>query len=360
MPKTFRDERAGKFAGDFEFHIFCDDAWEIFNLQIRDRAARLSREKSTRPFLRAKMSARTFLRLTRRFSILPLEVLFFKIRLKNWIFDLAKFARFGRLFAPRKFKIPAEFSGQKLPAKKWRRPEKILLVDGSPRANGATALFLKKFAAGLPPQKTEILRTADLKITPCRNCFACWRNGGKCVQPDDAAIFNEKIGNADLVIFFVPLSFHSMPANLKVALERSFTNSTPLFVKNKNFHGTTHPLRNAKPKAFASFLLSGFPEKSNFAALQKTFADFAAHNNWRNLGAILRPGVLEFLHDPRAFFAGKLFRGVRTRCAVDFQNGKNFAFGKMENRPAGDFFAGLVGAVELVLGGVRFFRKELC
>ena len=302
MSTNFRAERAGKFTGDFEFHIFCDGAWEIFVLQVKNGKAQISREKSKKPFLRAKMSVRTFLRLARGFFIPPLEVLFGLIRLRFWIFDLGKFAYFGWIFAPKKFQIPAKFAGQKLPSKKWHRPEKILLINGSPRKNGTTALFLEKFATGLPCEKTEILSVADLKISPCRHCFACWQNDGVCVQSDDAVIFSEKVNAADLLVFFVPLSIHSMPASLKLAIERHFVNSTSFFEKNKNFHGTVHPLRQAKPKAFLQFLISGFPEKSNFAALKKTFDDLAAHNNWRNLGAILRPGALEFLHDPRLHF----------------------------------------------------------
>ena len=67
---------------------------------------------------------------------------------------------------------------------------KVLLVNGSPRANGNTARALKEVAGALAAEgiDTETVWTGN---KPVRGCVACGRckakNLGKCVFGDDPA-----------------------------------------------------------------------------------------------------------------------------------------------------------------------------
>lgn len=105
---------------------------------------------------------------------------------------------------------------------------KILVINASPnKEKSATMKLTRAFLEGMQ-QEAEIVNTIDLNINHCCACYACWMmTGGKCVQKDDATEVLEKIRQADLVIWSVPLYCYSAPSHCKALMDRTLCFNRP-------------------------------------------------------------------------------------------------------------------------------------
>ena len=101
---------------------------------------------------------------------------------------------------------------------------KALILNGSPRKKGNTSHALQAIADGLARNHAvESLNVYDFKFLPCRNCDACKRNGGNCIQADDAMKIIEKVTAADLVIFGSPVYWWGISAQLKDVVDKFYS-----------------------------------------------------------------------------------------------------------------------------------------
>lgn len=104
---------------------------------------------------------------------------------------------------------------------------KVLMINGSPRANGNTAVALgemeKIFAAeGI---ETELLQIGNRDIRGCIGCGACKKNG-KCVFDDLVNEAASKFEACDGLVVGSPVYYASANATLVAFLTRLFY-STP-------------------------------------------------------------------------------------------------------------------------------------
>jgi multimeric flavodoxin WrbA len=300
---TYNPKKAKSFSGDFNFSIVCENKPENFSIKVNNGTFEiLPQAFSKNPYLNIQCDFETFSRITLNQFNPVFDILKGKIKLDKGIFSLPRFTRFGFLFSNRAIDLTLPTGIRH--AKHWESPEKILLVNGSPRRNASTKTILNWFKEGLPEGKTEVLDISSLKMNKCIHCFKCWTdNPNDCILKDDGAIFREKITNADLIIFFVPLSWGTMPSDMKKAMERLMPETTPFFYENKQWKATAHPLhKHQKAQSFLQFLVWGFPEKKHGKILEATFNEWATHSHKNNLGTINRPGVNTILSDPRLHF----------------------------------------------------------
>ena len=99
----------------------------------------------------------------------------------------------------------------------------VLILNGSPRKNGNTSHALRAIEDGLKPNHTvESLNVYDFTFRPCRNCDACKRNGGNCIQADDTMKIIEKITAADLIVFGSPVYWWGISAQLKDVVDKFY------------------------------------------------------------------------------------------------------------------------------------------
>ena len=99
----------------------------------------------------------------------------------------------------------------------------VLILNGSPRKNGNTSHALRAIEDGLKPNHTvESLNVYDYTFRPCRNCDACKRNGGNCIQSDDTMKIIEKITDADLIVFGSPVYWWGISAQLKDVVDKFY------------------------------------------------------------------------------------------------------------------------------------------
>ena len=109
---------------------------------------------------------------------------------------------------------------------------KVLVINASANKERSTTLKLTKtFLEGLEVEASEVefVTTIGLNINPCRACYACWiKTSGKCVQKDDATEVMEKIRQADLVIWSIPLYAYGVPSHCKALMDRTVSFNSPL------------------------------------------------------------------------------------------------------------------------------------
>jgi len=103
---------------------------------------------------------------------------------------------------------------------------KVLLVNGSPRANGNTALALNEMAKIFAEEgiETEILHVGNKNIRGCVACGNCGRTG-KCVFDDMVNEAAEKFAECDGMVVGSPVYYASANATLIAFLDRLFYSS---------------------------------------------------------------------------------------------------------------------------------------
>ena len=102
--------------------------------------------------------------------------------------------------------------------------EKVLILEGSPRRNGNSAILSGEFTRGAEEAgcSVEKIQVAHKKVAGCLGCNACYRNGGTCVQKDDMADIREKMLAADVIVLASPIYFYSMTAQMKAVIDRTY------------------------------------------------------------------------------------------------------------------------------------------
>lgn len=97
----------------------------------------------------------------------------------------------------------------------------IVILVGSPRPDGNTALLAQAFAEGAAQHcQVKIISIADLSIAPCRGCNACFANGHRCVQADDMQQVYDALAEADLLVVASPVYFYGISAQLAAVIHR--------------------------------------------------------------------------------------------------------------------------------------------
>ena len=101
----------------------------------------------------------------------------------------------------------------------------ILILNGSPRKNGATASLMKAFIEGAQENNNVIKEDyiSGMNINSCIGCDSCLRTHQGCVQKnDDMAVIYEDMTWADVVVFVSPQFWGTITGQLKVVFDRLF------------------------------------------------------------------------------------------------------------------------------------------
>lgn len=98
---------------------------------------------------------------------------------------------------------------------------KVLGIMGSPRSKGNTDLLLDEALKGAQSRGAEVekITVSNLKIAPCREIYACLKDG-KCVIKDDMDGIYTTLLNADAVIVATPIFFYTVSAQLMPLISR--------------------------------------------------------------------------------------------------------------------------------------------
>lgn len=100
---------------------------------------------------------------------------------------------------------------------------KIIALNGSPKRERNTAFLLQTVlhtAEELGAQ-TELLHLTDYNIKPCTGCNRCMRAGICSIQDDDMKVLDEKMLEADGILFGSPTYFMNVSGIMKNFIDRT-------------------------------------------------------------------------------------------------------------------------------------------
>ena len=99
---------------------------------------------------------------------------------------------------------------------------KIIILNGSNRKNGATALILNEIYKILQKHsdlEIEFFNVSDLNLKYCIGCGKCYKIG-KCVFEDNIEKLSIKMGEADGIILGSPTYVSNVSGQMKVIIDR--------------------------------------------------------------------------------------------------------------------------------------------
>ena len=100
---------------------------------------------------------------------------------------------------------------------------KVLLINGSPRANGNTALSLEEMVKVFTEEgiETEIIHVANKDVRGCMACGGCYGKG-KCIFEDVVNEVGEKFKDADGLVVASPVYYASANGSVVSFMDRLF------------------------------------------------------------------------------------------------------------------------------------------
>lgn len=100
---------------------------------------------------------------------------------------------------------------------------KVLLINGSPKANGNTAYALNQMAEVFSDQgiETEIIHVGNLAVRGCVACGSCFKTG-KCAIDDIVNEMAPKFEEADGMVIGSPVYYAAANSTLTAFLDRLF------------------------------------------------------------------------------------------------------------------------------------------
>jgi len=127
----------------------------------------------------------------------------------------------------------------------------VLLVNGSPHADGCTFSALSEMARALKKQNidSEIFHIGSKPIQGCTACFRCGELGTCVFQDDVYSRLVEKIKNCDAFVVGAPVYYAGPPGTLCALLDRVFF-SAGQYLKFKPAAGIVNCRRGGASAAF--------------------------------------------------------------------------------------------------------------
>lgn len=107
---------------------------------------------------------------------------------------------------------------------------KILVVNGSPHANGCTYTALCEVAVALEAEgmETEMIQIGTKPVSGCLGCGACIKTG-KCVIDDVVNEFIEKAKEADGFVFGSPVHYAGASGAITSFMDRAFYGKAAIY-----------------------------------------------------------------------------------------------------------------------------------
>lgn len=110
------------------------------------------------------------------------------------------------------------------------RPKNILILQGSPRANGNTAWMAEEYrkAAEAAGHKVTLVDVSHKKIAGCLACGYCRGKGnGACVQKDDMQELYPLLAEAEVLVLASPIYYFTLSAQIQAPIQRIYCMNKP-------------------------------------------------------------------------------------------------------------------------------------
>jgi putative NADPH-quinone reductase/putative sterol carrier protein len=187
-------------------------------------------------------------------------------------------------------------------AKNRKPPQSAIIINASPRStNGYTETFVSRFAEGMKDAgaTVEEICLSKLRIKTCTGCWRCWMQEKGCISDgrDDFHELFEKVNEADMIVYALPLYVDGMPSILKNYFDRSVRRVYPYICSDTA--KMRHPRRIVgKNQTMVVLSICGFLEKTQFEALEKHFRAIAHNFHIPLTETIFRSGAMFLFNNP--------------------------------------------------------------
>jgi multimeric flavodoxin WrbA len=106
-------------------------------------------------------------------------------------------------------------------AYKKERNMRVLGIMGSPRRQSNTEILLDRALEGAREGGAEIEKVliSKLRISPCLEIYACFKDGNCSIRDDMQALY-DKLLEADHIVFASPIFFYGVTGQAKVVIDR--------------------------------------------------------------------------------------------------------------------------------------------
>ena len=162
--------------------------------------------------------------------------------------------------------------------------KRILILNGSPRMKGNTALLCEAFTSGAKEIGHEVdqFNLQGMTIKGCLGCFKGGKNPlSPCVQKDDMEKIYPLYEKADIVILATPLYYWSFSGQLKTAFDRLFA----VAECNPDY---ANPVKDC-----ALIMAAEGDSKENWKPALDYYDALVKFLRWKDRGKILAGGVLK-------------------------------------------------------------------
>lgn len=111
---------------------------------------------------------------------------------------------------------------------------KILVLNGSPHANGNTSTLVKAFVRGAEESGNEVMELpiGRMRISGCLGCEYCHTRGnGQCARKDDMEKVYAALHDADMIVLASPIHYFTLAGQLQCAIQRTYAVGIPRRLK---------------------------------------------------------------------------------------------------------------------------------
>ncbi len=119
----------------------------------------------------------------------------------------------------------------------------ILILQGSPRANGNTAWMAEEFkkAAEAAGHQVTLVNVSRKKIAGCLACEYCHNKGnGACIQKDDMQELYPLMAEAEVLVLASPIYYFTLSAQMQAPIQRMYCVNNPAKVKKMALLVSSH------------------------------------------------------------------------------------------------------------------------
>lgn len=160
----------------------------------------------------------------------------------------------------------------------------ILILNGSPRIKGNTAMLCDAFAEGAKSVGHTVTRF-DLQKMNIHGCLGCVKGGkdasSPCVQKDDMLKIYPAYREADIVVLASPMYYWGLSGQLKTTFDR-------LFAVAECNSGYANPRKDC-----ALIMAAEGNSADNWKPVLDYYKSLLGFLEWKDLGHVLAGGVFD-------------------------------------------------------------------
>ncbi|HIU25768.1 MAG TPA: flavodoxin family protein [Candidatus Copromorpha excrementigallinarum] len=161
--------------------------------------------------------------------------------------------------------------------------KKMLILTGSPRKDGNTALMVDAFTKGAKEAGYDVVRfdTAMMNIKGCLHCQTCWSKERSCSLDDDFVKIGSELEAADSLVFAAPMYWSQFPSHLKAVVDKLYAYVVPACQKS------------LAGKKFAMITCGDGADEHAFDAVVPWYEGLAKYMQWEAAGYVAVPALME-------------------------------------------------------------------